>query len=158
MEQHMLMFLLDCENRFQKEGKWFNLTDNDFMEVGFGSCRSRWRKYRDDLCSKGLIDYRQGHSGKKSEYKVSPDIEDRLQILADTTKIKEELLVEIPQPQKAEEQPTINEMVNELYNSLIQGKSDKEIVDITYYMENKYGVNHLELLNEFDKRIRMESA
>lgn len=80
-EREMLLYILDCQNRFKREGKWINLTDEDFINIGFGTCKSRWRKYRDGLISKGLVIYRKGGPGRKSGYKVSNRLNEILDVL-----------------------------------------------------------------------------
>lgn len=80
-EREMLMYILDCQNRFKREGKWINLTDEDFINIGFGKCKSRWRKYREGLISKGLVIYRKGGRGRKSGYKVSGKLNEILDVL-----------------------------------------------------------------------------
>ena len=73
-EKMMLWFLLDCSSRFNKDGEWFNLTDEDFIKAGYGKNKSRWKKYRYNLIKEGYIDYKKGYLGNKSEYKIGDKI------------------------------------------------------------------------------------
>ena len=70
-ERYMLMYLLDCENRFNKKDEWFGLTEEDFVNVGFGKNKTVLRKTRKSLVEKGLISYKRGVLGKKSQYKLN---------------------------------------------------------------------------------------
>lgn len=70
-ERYMIMFLLDCENRFNKKDEWFGLTEEDFVNVGFGKNKTVLRKTRKSLVEKGLISYKRGVLGKKSQYKFN---------------------------------------------------------------------------------------
>ena len=67
-ERYMLMFLLDCENRFNKKDEWFGLTEEDFVNIGFGKNKAVLRKTRKSLIEKGFISYKRGVLGKKSQY------------------------------------------------------------------------------------------
>lgn len=67
-ERYMLMYLLDCENRFNKKDEWFGLTDEDFINVGFGKNKTVLRKTRKSLVEKGMISFKRGVLGKKSQY------------------------------------------------------------------------------------------
>ena len=68
-ERYMLLFLLDCENKFGCRDNWFSLADSDFISAGFGSDKSKWKKYRDSLIQRGWIEYKRGGSGQKSRYR-----------------------------------------------------------------------------------------
>lgn len=70
-ERYMLMYLLDCENRFNKKDEWFGLTDNDFIEIGFGKDKEVLRRTRNSLIQRGFIFYKKGGLGKKSQYKFN---------------------------------------------------------------------------------------
>lgn len=70
-ERYMLMYLLDCENRFNKKDDWFGLTEEDFVNVGFGKNKTVLRKTRKSLVEKGFISYKRGVLGKKSQYKLN---------------------------------------------------------------------------------------
>lgn len=70
-ERYMLMYLLDCENRFNKKDDWFSLTDDDFINVGFGKNKVVLRRTRNALLEKGWIDFQRGAVGKKSLYKLN---------------------------------------------------------------------------------------
>lgn len=69
-ERYMYIYLLDCENKFNKMGSWFGITNSDFIEAGFGKNQSVLRNVRKGLIEKGLIDYKPGHSGVKSRYLI----------------------------------------------------------------------------------------
>lgn len=69
-ERYMMLFLLDCENRCKCQDEWFFVGDKDFMNVGFGSDRRRWKKYRNSLVQRGWIEYERGGKGMKSKYKI----------------------------------------------------------------------------------------
>ena len=69
-ERYMLLFLLDCENRYNCCDDWFCITDEDFIKAGFGKNKTRWKKYRDKLVRIGWIDYEKGGPGKKSKYRM----------------------------------------------------------------------------------------
>lgn len=69
-ERYMLMFLMDCENKFNKNNDWFYLTDDDFIDAGFGKDKVKLRKTRNSLVEKGLIAFNRGGFGKKSKYMV----------------------------------------------------------------------------------------
>ncbi len=70
-ERYMLMYLLDCENRFNKKDEWFGLTDEDFINIGFGKNKTVLRKTRKSLVEKGMISFKRGVLGKKSQYKLN---------------------------------------------------------------------------------------
>ena len=70
-ERYMLMFLLDCENKFNKKDDWFGLTDEDFINVGFGKNKVVLRKTRKSLLEKEMICFKRGVLGKKSQYKMN---------------------------------------------------------------------------------------
>ena len=71
-ERLMMIFLLDCENRFNKFGDWFSLTDEDFIEkMGFGKDKVVLRKTRNSLIERGWISFKRGIAGKKSSYKLN---------------------------------------------------------------------------------------
>lgn len=69
-ERCMFLFLLDCEDRFNKRDDWFCLTIEDLFNIGFGKNKTVLRKTRKSLIEKGLIEYIKGISGKKSKYKI----------------------------------------------------------------------------------------
>lgn len=69
-EREMMIYLLDCENRLQKEGKWFGVIDDDFINIGFGKDKRILRETRDSLIAKGQIQYKKGGPGHKSQYMV----------------------------------------------------------------------------------------
>lgn len=96
-EKTMLCFLLDCEDKFKKNGEWFNLSDEDFIAAGYGSCKSRWRKYRDGLISKGLIEFKKGGPGRKSRYHIAENLEDVLtKYMEEAKPIEKEKTTRIP--------------------------------------------------------------
>ena len=68
-ERYMLMFLLDCEDKFNKKDDWFGLTDQDFIDVGFGKNKAVLRKTRNSLVERGYIEFKPGKFEKKSQYK-----------------------------------------------------------------------------------------
>lgn len=70
-ERYMLLFLLDCEDKFNRRNDWFYVTDKDFMDAGFGTNKARWKKYRDSLIQRGWIEYEKGGPGKKSRYRFN---------------------------------------------------------------------------------------
>ena len=70
-ERYMVMFLLDCENYFNKQNDWFNLTDDDFIKMGFGKNKVVLRKTRNSLIERGWISFKRGIAGKKSSYKLN---------------------------------------------------------------------------------------
>lgn len=70
-ERYMLLYLLDCENRYSKFGEWFSVSNKEFINIGFGSCKSRWKKYRDDLIGRKWISYKEGGPGRKSQYRIN---------------------------------------------------------------------------------------
>lgn len=70
-ERYMLMFLLDCENRFNKKDDWFGLTDEDFINIGFGKDKEVLRRTRNTLIGRGMISFKKGRVGKKSQYKLN---------------------------------------------------------------------------------------
>lgn len=70
-ERYMLIYLLDCENRFNKFNEWFGLTDQDFINVGFGKDKVVLRNTRNSLVEKGMILFNKGCFGKKSQYKFN---------------------------------------------------------------------------------------
>ena len=69
-ERYMYMFLLDCENKFNKEDDWFGITNTDLKDAGFGSNESVLRNVRKGLLDKGMIEYKPGHAGFKSKYLI----------------------------------------------------------------------------------------
>lgn len=70
-ERYMLMFLLDCENKFDKIDDWFSLTDDDFINVGFGRDKAVLRRTRKSLVEKEMISFKRGGVGEKSQYKLN---------------------------------------------------------------------------------------
>lgn len=77
-EKLMIVYLLYCENLFNKHGDWFNLTDDDFVEkMGFGKNKVVLRKTRDSLIDRGCISFKRGVYGNKSSYKINR-IEDEI--------------------------------------------------------------------------------
>lgn len=70
-ERYMLLYLLDCENKFNKKDDWFGQTDDDFINIGFGKNKQVLRKTRNALVEKGLIFFKRGSVGKKSLYKLN---------------------------------------------------------------------------------------
>ena len=70
-ERYMLLYLLDCENRFNKNGDWFGLTDQDFINIGFGKDKEVLRRTRNSLVEHGMILFKKGGVGKKSQYKLN---------------------------------------------------------------------------------------
>lgn len=68
-ERYMLIYLLDCENKFNKLNEWFGLTDEDFINIGFGRDKVVLRKTRNSLIEKRFISFKKGAFGKKSQYK-----------------------------------------------------------------------------------------
>lgn len=80
-EKFMLIYLMDCENRFQKNGGWMTLTNEDFFKVGFGRDRTILSRARDGLTSRGLIEYNKGHKGQRSEYRINNNIEETFYIM-----------------------------------------------------------------------------
>ena len=67
-ERYMLLYLLDCENKFNKKSDWFGLTDQDFINIGFGKDKEVLRKTRNSLIEMGIIQFKKGSFGKKSSY------------------------------------------------------------------------------------------
>ena len=70
-ERYMILFLLDCENKFNKKDDWFGLTDQDFIDIGFGKDKVVLRKTRNSLIDRGWLSFKKGSFGKKSEYKFN---------------------------------------------------------------------------------------
>ena len=70
-ERYMLLYLLDCENKFNKVNDWFGLTDDDFINIGFGRDKVILRKTRNSLIERGWISFKKGAFGKKSQYKLN---------------------------------------------------------------------------------------
>lgn len=70
-ERYMLLYLLDCENRFNKKDEWFGLTDQDLIDTGFGRDKVILRKTRNSLIEKGWISFKKGAFDKKSQYKIN---------------------------------------------------------------------------------------
>jgi hypothetical protein len=70
-ERYMLLYLIDCENKFNKEDNWFGQTDDDFINIGFGKNKQVLRKTRNALIEKNLIFFKRGKVGSKSEYKIN---------------------------------------------------------------------------------------
>ena len=70
-ERYMLMYLLDCENRFNKKDDWFGLTDADFINIGFGKDKEVLRRTRNSLIDKKWICFKKGAVGYKSQYKLN---------------------------------------------------------------------------------------
>ena len=68
-ERYMMLFLLDCENRFNKTNDWFSLTDEDFIHVGFGKDKQVIRSTRKKLLERQWISFKRA-AGKKSLYKL----------------------------------------------------------------------------------------
>lgn len=73
-ERYMLIYLLDCEDKFNKKNDWFGLTDQDFIDVGFGKDKVNLRKTRNSLIDKGYIEFNRGSFGKKSQYKFKRSV------------------------------------------------------------------------------------
>ena len=69
-ERYMYLYLLDCENRFNKKGEWFNIGNKDLIGIGFGKDTNVLKKARKRLIEKGYIEYHPGGRGKESEYKI----------------------------------------------------------------------------------------
>ena len=70
-ERYMLMYLLDCENKFNKRNEWFGLTDADFINIGFGKDKEVLRRTRNSLIEKGQICFKKGAVGHKSQYRLN---------------------------------------------------------------------------------------
>lgn len=70
-ERYMLLYLLDCENKFNKKDDWFGLSDQDFIDIGFGKNKVVLRKTRNSLIEKGWISFNKGSFNKKSQYKIN---------------------------------------------------------------------------------------
>ena len=70
-ERYMLMYLLDCENKFNKKDDWFGLTDADFINIGFGKDKEVLRRTRNSLIEKKMVFFKKGGVGKKSQYKIN---------------------------------------------------------------------------------------
>jgi len=70
-ERYMLMYLLDCENRFNKKDDWFGLTDADFINIGFGKNKIVLRRTRNSLIERKLICFKKGAVGYKSQYMIN---------------------------------------------------------------------------------------
>ena len=70
-ERYMLMYLLDCENKFNKKDDWFGLTDADFINIGFGKDKEVLRRTRNSLIEKKMVFFKKGGVGKKSQYKLN---------------------------------------------------------------------------------------
>lgn len=68
-ERYMTLYLLDCENKFNKKGEWFTLTDQDLIDIGFGKDKEILRKTRKSLIEKGYIEYQPGKFKTKSQYR-----------------------------------------------------------------------------------------
>ena len=75
-ERYMLIFLLDCENKYGKHNEWFSVSNKEFINIGFGKNKSRWKKYRDSLIERRWISYKEGGKGKKSQYRINHKKED----------------------------------------------------------------------------------
>lgn len=70
-ERYMLLYLLDCENKWNKNGDWFNLTDADFIRIGFGKNKIVLRQTRNSLIDQRIILFEKGGVGQKSKYKIN---------------------------------------------------------------------------------------
>ena len=70
-ERYMMLYLLDCENRFNKKYEWFGLTDEDFINIGFGRSKEIIRRTRNSLIDKGMIAFQRGSVGEKSQYMIN---------------------------------------------------------------------------------------
>ena len=70
-ERYMMLFLLDCEDRYNCSDDWFCVCDTDFINAGFGRNKNRWKKYRDSLVQRGWIEYIKGGPGRKSKYRIN---------------------------------------------------------------------------------------
>lgn len=70
-ERYMMLFLLDCENHFNKKNDWFSLNDEDFIDIGFGKNKVVLRRTRNSLIDKGILEFKKGSFDKKSQYKLT---------------------------------------------------------------------------------------
>ena len=70
-ERYMLLYLLDCENKFNKKSDWFGLTDQDFIDIGFGKDKEVIKRTRNSLIEKGIISFKKGSFKNKSQYKLN---------------------------------------------------------------------------------------
>ena len=93
-ERIMMVYLISCENRFKKEGKSFGLVDADFIRIGFGKDKEVLRRTRNNLISRGLIEFKQGGRGVKSRYRI---IRDSAKVVEEE-KAVEEKVVDVPNP------------------------------------------------------------
>ena len=69
-ERYMYLYLLDCENKFNKMGEAFNITNEDLKAIGFGKDEVVLKGARTGLIDKGYIEYTQGNRGRKSNYLI----------------------------------------------------------------------------------------
>ena len=69
-ERYMYLFLLDCENKFNKMGETFAITNEDFKSIGFGKDEVVLKRSRAGLVKKGYIEYTPGSKGRKSQYLI----------------------------------------------------------------------------------------
>ena len=69
-ERYMFLFLLDCEDKFNKRDDWFGLADDDLINVGFGKDKVILRRTRRSLVEKEIIAFKRGAAYKKSMYKI----------------------------------------------------------------------------------------
>lgn len=69
-ERYMYLYLLDCENKFNKMGEAFNITNEDLKAIGFGKDEVVLKRARTGLIDKGYIEYIQGNRGRKSNYLI----------------------------------------------------------------------------------------
>ena len=69
-EREMLIYLLKCENKFQKEGDWIWVSNDEFISIGFGKDKRILKETKDSLVSKGFIEYKKGVNKNKSQYKI----------------------------------------------------------------------------------------
>ena len=70
-ERYMLLYLLDCEDKFNKKDDWFGLTDDDFINIGFGRDKEVIKRTRNSLIDKGYIEFKGGSFKNKSQYKIN---------------------------------------------------------------------------------------
>lgn len=70
-ERYFFVYLLDCENRFNKNGEWFELVDEDFINIGFGRDKVVLRQTRNSLIERGWIEFKRGGNGVKSKYRIN---------------------------------------------------------------------------------------
>ena len=75
------MFILDATNRYQTE--WVGISDNDFIKVGFGKNKEHLREIKETLESLDLIEYTKGSTGRKSQYRIKENLEEKLMKLAE---------------------------------------------------------------------------